>query len=155
MPPDRIRVLSIAVFRAGDRILVARGRDPATGTDFYRPLGGGVEFGERAAEALAREIREELAAEIGDVRLLGVLENVFAYDGGPRHEVVFVHDARFRDPTLYDREALAVVEPGAGWEPARWLPLAQFGDGAHRLVPDGLLALLRRAEARAGSAVDT
>ena len=132
MPPGHIRLLAIAVFRAGDRILVARGRDPATGAAFYRPLGGGVEFGERAAAALAREIHEELGAEILEPQLLGVLENLFAYDGRPRHEVVFVYDARFRDPALYARDALAVVEPGAGWEPARWVPLAHFGAGVAR-----------------------
>jgi ADP-ribose pyrophosphatase YjhB (NUDIX family) len=143
MPPDSIRLLAIAVFRVGDRILVARGTDPATGAVFYRPLGGGVEFGERAAAALAREIREELGAEIDAPHLLGVLENVFDYAGRARHEVVFVFDARFRDPALYARGELAVVEPGVGWEPARWVALGEFAAGAARLVPDGLLALLR------------
>ena len=150
MPPGHIRLLAVAVFRAGDRILVARGTDPVTGAPFYRPLGGGVEFGERAVAALAREIREELGAEIAEPQLLGVLENLFEYAGRPRHEVVFVFDARLRDPALYARDELAVVEPGAGWDPARWVPLQHFGAGLARLVPDGLLALLRRTPASAG-----
>lgn len=143
MPPGHIRLLAVAVFRSGDRVLVARGTDPATGAPFYRPLGGGVEFGERAAAALRREIREELRTEIDAPRLLGVLENLFAYDGRPRHEIVFVFDARFRDAALYARDELAVVEAGVGWEPARWVPLQHFVDGPDPLVPDGLLALLR------------
>ena len=142
--PGPIRLLAVGVFRVGDRILVARGTDPATGAPFDRPLGG-AEFGERAAAALARETREELGAEIEEPRLLGVLENLFAYAGRAHHEVVFVFDARFHDSALYTRGELAVVEPGAGWEPARWVPLADFASGAARLVPDGLLALLQGA----------
>jgi ADP-ribose pyrophosphatase YjhB (NUDIX family) len=150
MPPGHVRLLAIGVFRSGDRVLVARGTDPATGAPFYRPLGGGVEFGERAAEALGREIREELGMDIGEPQLLGVLESLFEYAGRPRHEVVFVFDARFRDPAVYGRDELAVVEAGAGWEPARWVPLEHFAAGPGQLVPDGLLALLRGAPAPAG-----
>ncbi|HEX7240445.1 MAG TPA: NUDIX hydrolase [Longimicrobiaceae bacterium] len=138
-----IRVLSIGVFRAGDRVLVARGVDPASGEPFYRPLGGGVEFGERAADALGREIVEELGAAIEDPRLLGVLENLFEYAGRPRHEIVFVFDARFSDPSWYLRAELPVTEAGSGWEPARWVSVQALSSGPERLVPEGLLSLLR------------
>jgi ADP-ribose pyrophosphatase YjhB (NUDIX family) len=138
-----IRVLAIGVFRAGDRILVARGLDPTTGERFYRPLGGRVEFGERAEAALGREIAEELGGTIGDARLLGVLETLFEYDGQPRHEIVFVFDARFGDPSWYDRTELTVTEAGTGWEPARWISIDVLASSAERLVPEGLMALLR------------
>jgi ADP-ribose pyrophosphatase YjhB (NUDIX family) len=138
-----IRVLAIAVFREGDRVLVARGVDPASGEPFYRPLGGGVEFGERAAAALRREIAEELGATIEEPHLLGVLENLFGYAGRPRHEVVFVFDARFSDPAWYLREELPVTEAGTGWEPARWIAIEALSSGAERVVPDGLLLLLQ------------
>jgi ADP-ribose pyrophosphatase YjhB (NUDIX family) len=136
-----IRVLALGVFRKGDRVLLARGRDPATGAPFLRPLGGGVEFGERAAEALRREIGEELGAPVGEPRLLGVLENRFEYAGRPGHEVVFVFEARFADASWYERE-LAVVEEGAGWEAVEWVPLDALAGGATPLTPDGILALL-------------
>ncbi|HLL82185.1 MAG TPA: NUDIX hydrolase [Longimicrobium sp.] len=138
-----IRVLAIGVFREGDRILVARGVDPATGEPFYRPLGGGVEFGEHAEAALRREIVEELGATIEEVRLLGVLENIFAYAGRPRHEVIFVFDARLSDASWYLRPELPVTEAGTGWEPARWISVETLSSGPERLVPSGLLALLR------------
>lgn len=148
-----IRVLAIGVFRVGDRVLVARGIDPASGEPFYRPLGGGVEFGERAATALKREIEEELGATIEHPRLLGVLENLFDYDGEPRHEIVFVLDARFSDPAWYQREEPPVAEAGTAWEPARWVTLQALSSGAERLVPDGLLSLLLTLNGR-GSSVD-
>ena len=51
---NRIRVLSLGIFRRGDSIFVAEGFDQVKGETFYRPLGGGVEFGEQAADALVR-----------------------------------------------------------------------------------------------------
>jgi ADP-ribose pyrophosphatase YjhB (NUDIX family) len=139
---DRIRVLAIGVFSVGDRVLLARGIDPESGEPFYRPLGGGVEFGEQAAQALRREIAEELGAAIGEPRLLGVLENLFRYAGRPGHEIVFVFDAAFDDPSWYDRQALPVTEAGTGWEDARWISLPTLAASGGRVVPDGLLPLL-------------
>lgn len=141
-----IKVLAIGLFRVGDRILVARGVDPASGEAFYRPLGGRVEFGERAADTLAREIAEELGGTVEETRLLGVLENLFEYDGRPQHEVVFVCDARLGDPSWYGRSELPVVEAGTGWEPARWVSVEDLAAGPERLVPGGLLALLQHRD---------
>lgn len=141
----RIRVLAIGVFSAGDRILLARGTDPVSGEPFYRPLGGGVEFGERAADALGREMEEELGAKIEEPRLLGVLENLFEYAGRAHHEIVFVFDARFADPSLYARDAISVTDTGAEWEDARWISLPSLSTGTHRVVPGGLLPLLQAA----------
>lgn len=63
MKPNIIRTVAIGLFRNGNRILVSDGLDPATGRPHCRPLGGSVEFGELAANALVREIREELGVE--------------------------------------------------------------------------------------------
>lgn len=138
-----IRVLALGLFRRAGRILVAGGSDPRTGERYFRPLGGGVEPGERAHEALRREIGEELGAVATDVQLVGVIENIFEYDGATRHEVVFVFDAAFADASLYDRDELPVVEAGGGWSPARWMHPADFGEGRPRLVPPALLDLVR------------
>jgi ADP-ribose pyrophosphatase YjhB (NUDIX family) len=144
-----IRVLAIGLFREGDRVLVARGVDPATGEPFYRPLGGGVEFGENAEAALRREIAEELGGTIEDPRLTGVLENIFEYAGRPGHEIIFVFDARFGDASWYLRPELPVTEVGTGWEPARWISIEALSSGPERLVPDGLLKLLRSPQRKA------
>jgi ADP-ribose pyrophosphatase YjhB (NUDIX family) len=138
---SRIRPLAICVFRHAGRILVFEGYDRVKGQLFCRPLGGGIEFGERSADAVAREIREELRAEVTDLRLLGVLENVFTYEGKPGHEVVFVYDARFADTSLYEQEVLIAHE---GDDPFRavWKSLSEFGSGGPPLYPDGLLELL-------------
>jgi hypothetical protein len=41
---------------------------------------------------------EELGAEIADVRLRGVLENLFTWDARPWHEIVILFDATLRTP---------------------------------------------------------
>ena len=78
-----IRLLAICAFRHPNRILVGRGFDEQKKEAFFRPHGGAVEFGERAVDALRREIREELGAEIQNPVQLGVLENLFTYRARP------------------------------------------------------------------------
>ena len=116
------------------------------GQTFYCPPGGGVEFGERAAEAVRREMLEELGADVADVALLGVLENLFTYESTPGHEIVFVFVARLTDPALEARDELDGIEGDMPYV-ACWLPLDHFAPGGPPLYPDGLYALLRDARA--------
>jgi ADP-ribose pyrophosphatase YjhB (NUDIX family) len=141
MDKPKIRVLALAVFRRGDELLVMEGYDPIKRQTFYRPLGGGVEFGERVIDALHRELREELDAEITNVRLLQVMENLFVFDGKPGHEIVWMHDATLVDPTFYARDEIVITENGALGR-ALWKPLSEFATGRAILYPDGLLETL-------------
>ena len=138
---DRIRAVAVCVFRHEDRVLVADACDSVTGQRFMRPLGGEIEFGERAVEALAREIREEIHAEIEHTILLGVLENMFVYEGVPGHQIVLVFDDRFVDPSFYERDRIPIAEDI--WVgPARWLTLPALRSENLPLYPQGLLELL-------------
>lgn len=65
---------------------------------FHRLIGGGIEFGELAEEALRREVREELGTDVHDVQQIGVLQNIFHFNGEPGHEVVFVFTAQSSSP---------------------------------------------------------
>jgi len=137
-----IRHVAICVFRHGNRILVAPGHDDVKNERFFRPLGGAVEFGESAEDALRREIREELCLEIENVVRLGVVENRFEYRGQPGHEVVFVFNASFVDNSVYSERAVRIREPG--WDgPAEWLVLSESLPAP--LYPAGLQDLLRQA----------
>lgn len=109
VPTGRLRPIALAIIRNGDRILVFEGYDPSKRERFFRPLGGGIEFGEYGRDALLREIREELGADIGEPRFLGALENIFTYDGRPGHEIVLVYETAFTDPSWYERESLEGV----------------------------------------------
>jgi len=117
---------------------VTRGTN-TTGGDFVRLLGGSIEFGESAVDAVRREFREEVGSELESLRLLGVLENRFELDGVPGHEVIFVFLGELSDRPLYDFDEIPILDvPGlcAVW----WVP-----GGAPRLVPPALTELLERA----------
>ena len=82
-------------------LLVSEHADPAR-APFHRPLGGHVEFGEHAEHAVRRELLEEIGQSLSEVRLLGVLENIFDWDGSRAHEIVFVFGASFQDDSAYE-----------------------------------------------------
>lgn len=139
---NRIRPLAICVFSHRGRILAAEGYDPIKQQTFYRPLGGGIEFGEHSTETLHRELREEIGAEITDLRYLGALENLFSFNGQQGHEIVLVYDGAFVDAALYEREGIE-GEDGIPFL-AVWKSLDEFGPGRPPLYPDGLAEMLRR-----------
>jgi ADP-ribose pyrophosphatase YjhB (NUDIX family) len=143
MPVDelRIRPIAIALIRRGDDVLAAEFYDPTRDVTFCRPLGGGIEFGESAEDALRREFDEEIGAELTDVRLLGVLESRFHGFDRPGHEIVFVFAAELADASLYDRDPVAPVADDD--TVAAWHPISRFADGSVPLYPDGALDLLQ------------
>jgi len=142
MANARIRPIAICAFRHGDRILVVEGHDSAQAQTFYRPLGGGIEFGETGAMALIREIREEIGAEVSNLQYLGTLENIFTYNGAAHHEIVLVYDGKFADATLYSTSFITGAESDGSAMRALWRSIESFSPQSP-LYPDGLLDLLR------------
>ncbi|MCS6992213.1 MAG: NUDIX hydrolase [Anaerolineales bacterium] len=145
MKPDKIRVIAICVFRNGNKILAFEGYDVVKQQTYYRPLGGRVEFGEYSDQAIAREIREEINAEVTDLCYLGTLENIFIYEGQKGHEIVQVYDGRFVDESLYDKNVIFSVEKTSPFR-AVWLDLDKTGPGSPPLYPPGLLELLEETK---------
>lgn len=82
-----IRNIAVALPAKDGHVLVQRGHDAVKDQHFYRALGGGIEFGELAADALCREFQEELGIELDHVELLDVVENIFVYEGTAGHEI--------------------------------------------------------------------
>ena len=141
MTAQVVRPVAICVFRHEGKILVARGHDPYRNGAYLRPLGGGIEFGESGAQTLARKLKEDLGAEIAEVRLIGALENRFKIGNEPRHEIVLVFDARFEDPSFYTREVIRGKESDGTDFSAIWhRPEETRADCP--LYPEGLKELL-------------
>lgn len=140
---NHIRPIAIAIIQRGDEILVFEGYHLDRDEPFYRPLGGGIDFGEHSRDTVIREIREELGVEITAPRYIGTLENIFVANQRPGHEIVQVFRAGFANPALYQHDEFIGYEDDGTAFRVMWKSLTDFGDGGPPLYPNGLLQLLR------------
>lgn len=139
--PDQIRAIAICIFRNGDKILVFEGYDYPTNTTFYRPLGGGIEFGETSDETIRREMMEELKAEVANLKYLGTLENIFVHNETMGHEIVQVYDGRLVNSGMYEQAEMSGTEADGSQFKVLWKRLDEFNPQTP-LYPDGLLEML-------------
>lgn len=133
-----IRLIALGVLLLHDHALFSEGNDPVKEWEFVRPIGGGIEPGETAAETVVREFAEETGLEVEVWGSLGVFENLYEYRGAPCHDVVFEFAMRY--PTETEPRELPAVEAHEGnhVHAARWLPLAEVLAGVYPVVPQGL-----------------
>lgn len=109
---------------------------------FVRAIGGGIEFGERAEQAVRREFAEELGVQLETTRLLGVSENIFQILDSPGHQVVHLFAVRCRelaDLPLDRRRPMLDHEATVGW-----YALDDLAREAPTLYPAGALAAALR-----------
>jgi 8-oxo-dGTP diphosphatase len=126
---EAIEVIARGVLVHDERVLLCRSLAQGHA---YLP-GGHVEFGESIAEALVREIKEELGAAVEVGGFLGLLEYTF-HDGKERHAELNIllrvrgeiSDLRSREPEIE----------------FFWQPLAELR--SIRFLPRPLVALLPR-----------
>jgi len=81
----RFNVRTVGVVIHGDRVLLHRTERDS----FWALPGGRVELLEPAADALKRELKEELRVEVHVERLVWMVENFFEHDGKSYHELAF------------------------------------------------------------------
>jgi len=144
-----IRPLAICLFRHNGKILVSEERDQAKDETFYRPLGGGIEFGEHSTKAIQRELMEEIGAEAKDLVYLGTLENIFTFNGEAGHEIVQVYDGALKESRLYEQAVISGHEADVNLSmKVIWKSLDEFGPGKSILYPEGLLELLSTSPQR-------
>lgn len=132
---ETIRVLSLGIVKQDDRILLSQGFDPSKQQNFYRALGGGVNFGETSREALVREFQEEIQAEITNIKYLGCLENIFIFNDKQGHEIIQIYQCDFVDRRFYQTEVIRFREADRE-KTALWLDIRQCKSGQLRVVPE-------------------
>lgn len=137
-----IRVAARCLFRHRGQILTICSQDPDKPEPHYGVPGGGVEFGETAEQALRREMREEIGAEITGLDLLAVSEEIHEVQGQPSHSIVFLYEGRFADLSFYDRPVISYVEGSEPRAEATWIPISAFVSGTKRLLPERLVEIL-------------
>lgn len=148
VPAIRPVALALILRPSDDALLVFDSIDAEKDTRFHRPLGGGIEFAETGADAVKRELKERLGADLIGVRLVGVLENIFNKNGETAHEIVLAYAAEFADDKHYEHESFEWEAHGqkvsAVW---RRIAAMQTKDNpdAPPLLPDGVGELARQA----------
>lgn len=138
----RIRAIAVGLLVTDGHVLLESYPQTDEHGEFLRAPGGGIEFGETAERAVVREFAEELAAELDDVVLEAVTENIFDGASGRGHEIVYVF--RVQSPQLAalprdQRLAVRDSHTTVGWYEIAALSAAD----APAVYPAGVLDLLR------------
>ena len=86
--PLLVRQRAAAVIQSEGRVLLHR----VVGDAFWALPGGGIDAGGTAAQALVRELQEELGQPVEPCPLACVVENFFTYAGTAYHEIgLYLH----------------------------------------------------------------
>lgn len=132
-----IRPLAVAVVRNGNKVLAMKAYDQKKKQTFYRLLGGGIEFGEKAEDAVIREWQEELGVTINITARLGVEESIFTYEGWQGHEIVFFFAAELPQASDYGRE-FKIIEKGGETSEIVWVEVnednAVYPEGFRKFI---------------------
>lgn len=86
-----IEVIARGIAIREGKVLLCRAKG---GSSTYLP-GGHIEFGEKGAEALVREIKEEMGLDSTAGDMVGVVENAFMQKGKPHQEINLVYALSF------------------------------------------------------------
>ncbi len=103
------------------------------------PIGGGIEFGETAENALRREIQEELGCSIQILKDPTICENIFEHHGVKGHEIVFAFPIIFDDPKIYTKNRWQIFEHNDAISWVEWIQIDDFLLGKATLFPKSLL----------------
>lgn len=140
MLDGKIRNLSLCVIKRGVDILVGQGFDDVKQQEFFRPLGGGIEFGEYSQDALQREFMEELNTQLKNIKFLTTIENLFTFNGQSGHEITLIYQADLVNKELYEQDGISILDSKRGLK-AFWKPIDDFKTGKLIIYPEGIIQL--------------
>ena len=140
-----VGVGAILVDRAGRLFLSRRGPLTKNERGLWEFPGGSVEFGEKLADALAREMREEYGVEIAVGELLDVVDHILPDEGQHWVSPTFICAIRSGEPVI--------CEPGKCTE-IGWFKPDEMPDDLTMITRENLThfrARLRQASPMAGA----
>ncbi|KZE90866.1 tetratricopeptide repeat protein [Microbacterium sp. TNHR37B] len=137
---ERVRSIVVGLLVHDGHVLAEEYPPTAHHAGFLRMPGGGIEIGERAAEAIRREFAEELGATLDSATLRAVTENIFDAHGRRGHEIVHVFEVASRDlERLPIGDRLPVQDSDTF---VAWHSVADLRRGNQPVYPDGVLDFL-------------
>lgn len=107
-----------------------------TAANSYLP-GGHIEFGEKAVEALVREIKEETGLDSRAGKFLGVNESSFVQNGERHCEINLVYELELASPE-------AEVVSAEDWIEFWWCDLGRIGEAT--VLPADIKRFIPRPE---------
>jgi ADP-ribose pyrophosphatase YjhB (NUDIX family) len=143
-PVQHIRATAQAIIQRERQILVYEGFDAHKKENFYRPIGGTVEFLEPARDTVVREFKEEAGIDIHSPILLGVIENIYVFNGHHGHEVVQVFKCQFKDSSFYSQEQFPLIEGSDQLSNGVWKDIDFLLHSETRFFPKGMKDLVTK-----------
>lgn len=134
-----IRPIVLGIAIKDNKLLVSEGFDKIKKQTFYRCLGGGIEFLEKSSDALKREFKEEIGADITIKDFLGISENIFTYQGKKAHELIFFYSIELSNND-YKEEYHIIEEDDCGI--AKWINIDEFKNKTKILYPNEIFKYL-------------
>lgn len=136
---NEIRPIVLGMVKRDNKILVSKGYDKAKSEEFYRSIGGGIEFLENSQDALKREFKEELGIDINIGEFLGISENIFTYNGKNAHEIILFYDVSISD--LDYKEKYHIIDDNCETD-AMWIDIDKFKNKELKLYPEQVFKYL-------------
>lgn len=99
----------------------------------YALIGGRVELGEDSETTLKRELMEEIGKPVEIIGNIGTIENFFEIKGLKYHEILFIHQAEFKNEE--DKKITETMEniEGKDYLKYEWLDIDKLEE--YRLLP--------------------
>lgn len=138
---EKIRPMAVCFIKHNGKLLSQEGYDKVKNETFYRLLGGGIDFGEKAEEALKREFQEELGTDLENIKYITTSENIFTYEGKRGHEIILVFEGDLGSREIYEKDNIPIQDSKENRK-AVWKDISDFKSGKLILYPDGAPELL-------------